>query len=25
MLSLVFIGLAVLTIPHLQVFTKLNK
>jgi uncharacterized membrane protein len=25
MLSLVFIGLAVLTVPHLQVFTKLNK
>jgi len=25
MLSLVFIGLAVLTIPHLHVFTKLNK
>jgi len=25
MLSLIFIGLAVLTIPHLQVFTKLNK
>lgn len=24
-LSLVFIGLAVLTVPHLQVFTKLNK
>lgn len=25
MLSLVFIGLAVLTVPHLQVFTKLNR
>lgn len=25
MLSLIFIGLAVLTVPHLQVFTKLHK